>query len=147
MKYLKLYYRSNTHTYYRSALAEEHFLLIWMIWSTNSESQLKCCCLVLSCAGIFCDSMDCAPLSKGFPRQEYWSELPFSSLGDLPNPGIEPASPALAGELFTTESPGKPCLHLTAIYVLKKRKEGIPWWSRGYDSALPLSRVWVLSGN
>ena len=30
----------------------------------------------------------------GFPRQEYWSELPLSSLGDLPDPGIEPASPA-----------------------------------------------------
>ena len=38
-----------------------------------------------------------APLSMGFPRQEYWSGLPFPSSGDLPNPGIEPASPALAG--------------------------------------------------
>ena len=35
-----------------------------------------------------------APLSMGFPRQEYWSGLPFSSLGDLPDPGIEPTSPA-----------------------------------------------------
>ena len=35
-----------------------------------------------------------APLSMGFLRQEYWSELPFSSPGDLPNPGIEPGSPA-----------------------------------------------------
>ena len=39
----------------------------------------------------------------GFPRQEYWSELPFSSLGDLSNLGIKPASPALAGGLFNTE--------------------------------------------
>ena len=38
----------------------------------------------------------------GFPRPEYWSELPFPSPGDLPDPGIEPASPALAGGLFTT---------------------------------------------
>ena len=41
-----------------------------------------------------------APLSKGFPRQEYWSGLPFPSPGDLPIPGIDPASlvsPALAG--------------------------------------------------
>ena len=40
------------------------------------------------------------PLSMEFLRQEYWSELPFPSLGDLPSPGIEPASPdssALAG--------------------------------------------------
>ena len=34
------------------------------------------------------------PLSMGFPRQEYWSGLPFPSLGDLPNPGFEPTSPA-----------------------------------------------------
>ena len=36
-----------------------------------------------------------APLSMGFSRQEYWSGLPFPSLGDLPDPGIEPGSPAL----------------------------------------------------
>ena len=35
-----------------------------------------------------------APLSMGFPRQEYWSGLPFPSPGDLPDPGIKPASPA-----------------------------------------------------
>ena len=48
------------------------------------------------------------PLSAGFPRQEYWSELPFPSPGDLPDPGIKPRSPALAGRFFTTEPPGKP---------------------------------------
>ena len=36
------------------------------------------------------------PLSMGFSRQEYWSELPFPSLGHLPDPGIEPTSPVLA---------------------------------------------------
>ena len=36
-----------------------------------------------------------APLAMGFPRQEYWSGLPFPSLGDLPDPGIKPGSPAL----------------------------------------------------
>ena len=48
-----------------------------------------------------------APLSIGFSRQEYWSGLPFPS-PDLPNPGIEPRSPALAGGFFTTEPPGNP---------------------------------------
>ena len=48
-----------------------------------------------------------APLSVGFPRQEYGSRLPFSTQGDLPDPGIEPASPALTGGFFTTEPPGK----------------------------------------
>ena len=49
-----------------------------------------------------------APLSMEFPRQEYWSGLPFPSPEHLPDPGIEPASPALAGGLFTTEPPRKP---------------------------------------
>ena len=47
-----------------------------------------------------------APLSMGFPRQEYWSGLPFPSQGDLPHPGIEPASVScFAGGFFTTEPP------------------------------------------
>ena len=49
-----------------------------------------------------------ALLSMGFPRQKYWGGLPFPSPGDLPNPGIEPTSPALAGGFSTTEPPGKP---------------------------------------
>ena len=42
------------------------------------------------------------PLFMGFSRQEYWSGLPFPSPGDLPDPEIEPASPALASGFFTT---------------------------------------------
>ena len=49
------------------------------------------------------------PLSMGFPRQEDWSGLPFPSPGDPPDPGIEPAPPALAGRSLTTEPPGHPC--------------------------------------
>ena len=44
------------------------------------------------------------PLSMGFSRQEYWSGLPFLTPGDLPNPGIEPVSPTLAGGFFTTRA-------------------------------------------
>ena len=44
-----------------------------------------------------------APLSMGFSRQEYWSGLPFPSPGDLPNPGIEPGSPALQADDLPTE--------------------------------------------
>ena len=43
----------------------------------------------------------------GFSRQEYWSGLPFPSPGDLPNPGIEPRSPALEADTLTSEPPGK----------------------------------------
>ena len=42
-----------------------------------------------------------APLSMGFSRQEYWSELPFPFPENLPDQGIKPASPALAGRFFT----------------------------------------------
>ena len=48
------------------------------------------------------------PLTMGFSRQEYWSGLPFPSPGDLPGPGIEPVSPVLAGQFFTTAPLLKP---------------------------------------
>ena len=54
-----------------------------------------------------------APLSMGFPRQEYWSGLPFASPGDLPDPGIKPTFPVLAGEFFTIEPLGKPMCSIT----------------------------------
>ena len=50
-----------------------------------------------------CNTMDCsfkAPLSLGFPRQEYWSVLLFPSPGDLIHPGIEPRSPTLQQILY-----------------------------------------------
>ena len=71
------------------------------------HSQSLQSCLTL------CNPMDCsyqAPLSMGFSRQEYWSEMPCPLPGDLANPGTESqslASPTLAGDFFTTSSPGK----------------------------------------
>ena len=59
-----------------------------------------------------------APLSMGFPRQKYWSGLPSPPPGDLPDPGIKPASsvsPALAGGFFTNEPPGKPYIQHALI--------------------------------
>ena len=53
-----------------------------------------------------------APLSMGFPRQEYWHGLSFPSPEYLPDHRIEPASTALAARFFTTEPPGKPQFHL-----------------------------------
>ena len=47
-----------------------------------------------------------APRSMEFSRQEYWSGLPFPSPGDLPNPGIEPRSPALQTDALPSEPPG-----------------------------------------
>ena len=74
-----------------------------------------CCCLVAKLFPTLCNPMGTiahqAPLSKGFPRQEHGSGLPLPSAGELPDPGIEPASlvsPALASGFFATETPGKP---------------------------------------
>ena len=56
-----------------------------------------------------CDPMDYqAPLSMGLSRQEYWSGLPFPSPRDLPDPGIEPRSPAFQADALTAKPPGKP---------------------------------------
>ena len=46
-----------------------------------------------------------------FPRQEYWSGLPFPSPGDLPNPGIKPGPPTLQADTLPSEPPGKPNGH------------------------------------
>ena len=56
-----------------------------------------------------------AALFLGFSRQEYWSGLPCLPPGDLPNPGIKPASPALAGRFFTTSTTWE--THIMHIYV------------------------------
>ena len=61
------------------------------------------------------------PLSMGFSRQEYWSGLPFPSPGVLPDPGIEPRSPALQADSLPTELWGKP--HCGLIYP-KSHKQG-----------------------
>ena len=63
-----------------------------------------------------------APLSIGFIRQECWSELPFPSPGALPDPGIGPMSPALAGKFLTVESQGSPLcqLHLNKKIKIKE---------------------------
>ena len=70
-------------------------------------------------------------LSMDFSRQEYWSELPFPTPGDLPHPGIEPISSELADRSYTTVPPGK---HLEGIKI------EILIWLRKWKS---LSHVWL----
>ena len=74
-----------------------------------------------------------APLSMGFPRQEYWSGLSFPPPGELPNPGIKPespVSPALQVDSLSTEPLGKPQIDLK-----KKKVQKIIWPSiTGKDS-------------
>ena len=62
-----------------------------------------------------------APPSMGFSRQEYWSGLPFPSPGDLPDPGIEPGSPAFQADSLTSEPPGKPHWGLAGVLCLSSQ--------------------------
>ena len=70
---------------------------------------------LLSCVQLFGNPMDCSPpgsFSMGFPKQEYWNEFPFPSPGVLPNPRIQPASPAWQVDsllLSHLESPVRHC--------------------------------------
>ena len=79
---------------------------------------MYCCCLVTQWCPILFQVLTVAcqaPLSMGFPRQEYWNGLQFSSPGDLPDPGIEFMSPASAGGFLTTKPPGKPSEMHTSV--------------------------------
>ena len=69
-----------------------------------------------------------APLSIECSRREYWSGLPFPSPGDLPDTGVEPTTPALAGEFFTSEPPGKP--KSKYMWVLISYEPGISLYSQ-----------------
>ena len=86
------------------------FKLSWnkCIWRKFRKYKWKWSRLVVS---TLCDLWTVAhqaPPSMGFSRQEYWSGLPFPSLGDLPDPGIESRSPTLQVDALTSAPPGKP---------------------------------------
>ena len=99
-----------------------YVLGVWFVWWLTStphvtitshlptQLQQMCVSRTLSCVRL-CVTLwtvaHQAPLSMEFSRLEYWNRLPFPPAGDLPNPGIEPASlmsPALAGRFFTTSA-------------------------------------------
>ena len=75
---------------------------------------------VLSSVCLF-ETVACqAILSMGFPRQDYWSGLSFSSSGDRPDPGIEPMSPALQENSLPLSHQGSPyvCVHTSVLFFL-----------------------------
>ena len=81
---------------------------------------------LLSCVRLFATPRTLtyqAPPFMGFPRQEYWSGLPFPSPGDLPDPGIEPGSPALEADSLTSE-PFRPRFFAYQCYRVLKKKIG-----------------------
>ena len=98
------------------------------------------CALVLSFIELFATPWTVAhqaPLSLGFSRQEYWNGLPFLPPGNLPNPGIEPASlasPALAGGFLglitgSGRSPGGGNGNLLQYSCLENSMDRGAWWA------------------
>ena len=88
------------------------------VYTTDIDKHCESRLLDLSCGGLVTKSWQTlvtpwtvsrqAPLSMGFSRQEYWSGLPFPPPGDLPDPGMEPGSPALQVDSLLTELQGEP---------------------------------------
>ena len=80
----------------------------WLDGITDSMNMVKVKVKLLSHVQLFATSWTVAyqaSPSMGFPRQEYWSGLPFPSPGVLPDPGIEPGSPALEADALTSAPP------------------------------------------
>ena len=106
---------------------------------------------LLSCVGLFATLWTVAyqaPPSMGFSRQEYWSGFPFPSPGDLPDPRIDPRSPALQADALPSEPPGKPDRDgfMLKIYILMKKVLIFKWW-KNYTSHTALWKciciMWV----
>ena len=74
-----------------------------------------------------------APPSMGFSRQKYWSGVPLPSPGDLPNPGIEPGSPALHADPLTSEHQGSPSLKEYPNYLCNRIESYILLCLLGYN--------------
>ena len=116
--------KSKSQSYYKGEVAE--FVTIgqnrinnlkWRWYQRyepgNTKVKVHLCSVAQLCLTL-CNPMDCSLPGSSFmrfSRREYWYRLPLPSPRDLPSPGIaptSPVSPALAGEFFTTELPGKP---------------------------------------
>ena len=92
------------------------------LFKQNSE---KVKVLVLQSCPTLCNPIDCSPqasLSMGFPRQEYWSILPFPSPRDIPDPGIEPRSLELQAYSSPSKPTGKPKPQREVLKLQKIKK-------------------------
>ena len=113
----KKYRKQFVFLFYLSATIKVHFfwVMVHCIFSLihknyfTYDNGVITCILLMFCHQVMSNSFAApwtiacqAPLSVGLPRQEHWSRFPFPSQGDLPDQGMEPMSPTLAGRFFTT---------------------------------------------
>ena len=122
-------------------------LLVYVCMCTLSGIRLFAAPLTVACQ---------APLFMEFPRQEYWSRLPFPTPGDPPDPGIEPtflASPALAGRFFTTSTIWDALRRLLEVLSVSSAQVWSPhrgWHTAGLKSIHPCClglKVWWFTGD
>ena len=101
----------------------------------------------LSCVRLCATPQPPPPPPMGFSRQEYWSRVPFPSPGDLPNPGIEPGSPALQADALISEPLGKPQCRIPGF---NPRVRKISWRRKWLPTPVFLPREfhrqWSLAG-
>ena len=111
-------------------------------FSLKKGRELELWCAVLSCSvmsdafrphGLQPTRLLCPWL---FSRQEYWSGVPCLPVGDLPNPGFEPRSPALQADSFLSEPPGKPESFLEVEIILTLYLQSILICALGHNSLL-----------
>ena len=96
-------------------------LVVQMVKNLPAMQEWKWKCWSLSRVWLFAPPWTVAhqaPLSMKYSTQDYWSELPFPSSGDLPNPGIDPESPALKDDSFPSEPPGSPAMQGSGVWSL-----------------------------
>ena len=108
----------------RLLLLLSHFslsLLVYIMgvdWITLLSHSFEYMCSVAQSCLTLCNPVAWqTPLSMEFSRQEYWSGWPFSSPGDLPDPGIEPRSHAFQADSLASEPPGKPASMWIHIHI------------------------------
>ena len=132
-------------------------ITLWDLSSLIGVVLVAQSCLTL------CNPLNCSPPGSfvlEFSRQEYWSGLPFSSPGDLPNSGIEPRSPALQADSLPSEPPGNlgpnsyhACVplnskfHLPLVFPFPKWSPYKSWCLLNLTSALPRVGTQTMSGS
>ena len=123
----------------------------WMnTWINKIITDEGSCChfVAQSCLTLY-DPLDCSPPGSsvhGFSRQEYWSGLPFPPPGDLPDPGIEPESPALQVDSLPLSHQGSPVKGSTAA----RNRSTLSWiiyWAPGYRDACTYPSAFITEGN
>ena len=109
-----------------------HLIYTMTLWGRSHSNPIHPCGhWDFSRVQLFCDPTDCSPPGSSVheisqARMLEW--VSFSSSGDLSHPGIEPASPALAGRFFTTEAPGKSIITVLPLFIFFLKAFHIDHW-------------------